>query len=82
MCLYLDGAADASNHCLPGVPPNVPVRKYDFQFPEMSNEARIFIGNYFKAKDCSSAFDQIRIYNKALTAAEVKALVEKDLTAK
>ena len=82
MCLYLDGVADASNHGLPGVPPNVPVRKYDFQFPEMSNEARIFIGNYFKAKDCSSAFDQIRIYNKALTAAEVKALVEKDLAAK
>ena len=82
MCLYLDGVADASNHGLPGVPPNVPVEKYDFQLPEMTKEARIFIGNYFKAKDCSSAFDQIRIYNKALTSAEVKALVEKNLTTK
>ena len=89
MCLYLDGVSGAATPAKgknlsttgAGIPPNVPVRPYDFKLPEMSKDARIFIGNLFGTakKDCSSAFDQIRIYSKPLTAAEVKALVDKDL---
>ena len=83
MCLYLDGAAGDKAFSKAGVPPNVPVKVYNFQLPEMTKDARIFIGNYFSArKENQSAFDRIRIYSKALTAAEVKALVENDLANK
>lgn len=91
MSLYLDGVP--GNATLPKtknldvngvqIPPNVPVKNFDFKFPEMTKAARIFVGNLFNAKkDCESGFDLIRIYDRPLTAAEVKALVDGDIKAK
>ena len=83
MCLYLDGVAGEAKPSTAGIPPNVPVRPYNFQLPEMTKGARIFIGNLFNAKkECASAYDRIRIFSKPLTAAEVKALVDGDLANK
>ncbi|MBQ7207740.1 MAG: hypothetical protein IJS01_08090 [Lentisphaeria bacterium] len=61
-----------------GIPYDHPDVKFDFSLPPMPDNATIFVGNMFsKANaDDKTAFDRVRIFNRPLSAAEVKKLYE------
>jgi len=86
-CLYLDGVlhprsntgGPRMNEESKGIPYDHPTRAMDgFELPQITRKSYMFIGNYFKpgGKSDKTAFDNLQIFDRPLSAAEIKKIYE------
>ncbi len=91
--IYLDGVlhppsptgGPRMNEESKGIPYDHPTRKMDdFELPQLTDQSRIYVGNYFSsaAKGNKTAYDNFQIYDRPLSASEVKKLYEEVMPSK